>query len=152
MNRVYAFAPLAANNFGQLRPEFLRFLWTLAYHATRHYISVPLTELPLSSGNAPSEDQDSPQVVRFKRLLGRIFAQDQLQVLTAVYEALTHRVYGHTFHIQADMRYWTSLSDLSSDLTSVWTPSSQLSSQESSATSSQFPPLPSHFPPLASLC
>ncbi len=39
----------------------------------------PSGVMPLSSGNAPSEGQDSPQIVRFKRLRGRIFAQDRLQ-------------------------------------------------------------------------
>jgi hypothetical protein len=145
-----AFAPLAANTFGQFGPEFLRFLWTLADHAARYYIPVPLPVLPLSSGNAPfdSEDQDFSQVVRFKHLRGRIFAQDRLQVLTAIYEAVTHRVHGHTFPIQTDAcsSYWTALSDLSS----VWTPSSQLSSRDSSVSSSQFLLLPSHLPPLAS--
>ncbi len=61
----FAFSPLAANTFGQLGQEFLRFLWTLADHAARHYIPVQLPVLLLSSGKAPSEDQDSPQGVRF---------------------------------------------------------------------------------------
>jgi hypothetical protein len=46
----YAFAPLAANTFGQLGHEFLRFLWTLVDHAARHYIPVLLTESPLLPG------------------------------------------------------------------------------------------------------
>jgi hypothetical protein len=44
----------------------------------------------LPFGAASSEDQDSPQVVCFEPLRGRIFAKDRLHVLTALYEAITH--------------------------------------------------------------
>ena len=142
----YAFAPLVANSFGQLGPEFLRFLWTLADHAARNYIPVPLPVLPLPFGADSSEEQDSPQVVRFKLLRSRIFAQDRLHVLTALYEAITHRVYGHTFPLQADAHYWAVLAQLSS----IWTPSSQLLSQDPSTSSSHPASLPSSFLPLAS--
>ncbi len=67
-------------------------------------------------------------------------------MLTALYEAITHRVFSHTFPLQADAHYWAVLDQLSS----VWTPSSQLLSQESSAFSAHPAPLPSSFPPTAS--
>jgi len=78
-----AFAPLAANSFGQLGPEFLRFLWALADHAARSYIAVPIPVLPLLSAADPQDDSDTPRIVRFKRLRGQIFVQSRLHVLTA---------------------------------------------------------------------
>ena len=70
-----AFAPLAANSFGQLGPEFLRFLWALADHAARNYVPVPLPVLPSLADADTPDDRDSPQVIRFKRLRGQIFVQ-----------------------------------------------------------------------------
>jgi hypothetical protein len=128
----FAFAPLVANSFGQLGPEFLRFLWALADHAARNYIPVPLPVLPVLSEVGPPEDKDSPQVVRFKRLRGQIFVQARLQLLTAVYEAVTHRVFGRTFPLQADAQYWATLSQLST----VWSSNSVPLSQDSTMSSS----------------
>ena len=108
-----AFAPLAANSFGQLGPEFLRFLWALSDHAARSCIPVPLPVLPLLSAVAPPDAQDTPAVLRYKRLRSQIFVQSRLHVLTAVYEAVTHRVYGKTFPLQNDPQYWDALSSLS---------------------------------------
>jgi hypothetical protein len=136
-----AFAPLAANSFGQLGPEFLRFLWTLADHAARNYIPVPLPVLPsLADADSP-DDRDSPQVVRFKRLRGQIFVQARLHLLTAVYEAVTHRVYGRTFALQADARYWETLRNLSM----VWSPQTDPSPQSQSPSQPLSEPLPA-FP------
>ncbi len=70
-----AFAPLAANTFGQLGSELLRFLWALADHAARNY--VPVTVLPVLSDAPYSDDHNSPQVVRFKRLRGQLFVESQ---------------------------------------------------------------------------
>jgi hypothetical protein len=58
----------------------------------------------------------------------------------------SHTVYGHTFLLQADANYWAVLDQLSS----FWTPSSQLLSQDTFSSSSHSAPLPSCFPPLAS--
>ena len=65
----------------------------------------------LSAG--PQDDADTPAVVCFKRLRGQIFVQSRLHVLTAVYEAVTHRVYGRTFPLKNDPQYWDALSSLS---------------------------------------
>ena len=121
-----AFAPLAANSFGQLGQEFLRFLWALADHAARNCIPVPIPVLPhLSAG--PQDEADTPAVVRFKRPRGQIFVQSRLHILTAVYEAVTHRVYGRTFHLQNDPQYWDALSSLSAVVSAPDMPVSQVS-------------------------
>ncbi len=59
----FAFAPLVANSFAQLGPEFLRFLWALADQAACHYIPVPLPVLPALSEVGPPEDSDSQSSV-----------------------------------------------------------------------------------------
>ena len=41
-----AFAPLVSNSFGQLGPEFLRFLRALADYAAQNLVPVPLPALP----------------------------------------------------------------------------------------------------------
>ena len=98
-----AFAPLATNSFGQLGAEFLRFLlWALADHAARNHYPVPLPVLPILSDSASQDALDSPQVVQFKRFRGQLYVQARLHVLTAVYEAITHRVYVKTFSLQMD--------------------------------------------------
>jgi hypothetical protein len=151
----YAFAPFVANSFGQLGPEFLHFLWTLADHAACNYIPAPSLSchFPLELTRLRSRILHrlfvlnfSEVAFSFKLLRGCIFTQDQLHVLTALYEAITHRVYGHTFPLQADAHYWAVLDQLSS----VWTPSSQLLSQDSSASSSHPALVPSSFPPMVS--
>ena len=108
-----AFAPLAANSFGQLGPEFLRFLWALADFSARNYIPVPLPVLPVLSNAEPDSGRDSPQVIRFKRLRGRTFVQARLHILSAIYEAITFRVYGRTFPLQGDSNYWAQIRDIS---------------------------------------
>ena len=124
-----AFAPLAANTFGQLGSELLRFLWALADHAARNYVPVPVTVLPVLSAAPSSDDHHSPQVVRFKRLRGQLFVESRLHLLTAVYEAITHRVYGRTSPLQSQAQYWETLSSLSL----LWSPTSPPSSQPPAA-------------------
>ena len=93
-------------------------MWALADHAARNQIPVPLPVLPSLADANPPDEHDSQQVVRFKRLRGQIFVQARLHLLTAVYEAVTHRVYGRTFALQADAEYWVTLHNLSM----VWSP------------------------------
>ncbi len=67
-----------------------------------------------SQSDAPSpNDHNSPQVVCFKRLQGQLFVESHLHLLTAVYEAITHRVYGRTSSWQNQAQYWETLSSLS---------------------------------------
>ena len=87
-------------------------------HFQFYQIPVPLPVLPSLADANPPDEHDSQQVVRFKRLRGQIFVQARLHLLTAVYEAVTHRVYGRTFALQADAEYWVTLHNLSM----VWSP------------------------------
>ena len=93
-----------------------------------------------------SDDRHSPQVVRFKRLRGQLFVESRLHLLTAVYEAITHRVYGRTSPLQSQAQYWETLSSLSL----LWSPPSQPSSQPPAAPGPSqsmplvAPPCPSH--------
>ena len=99
----FAFAPLAANSFGQLGPEFLRFLWALADHAAHNRHPVPLPVLPILSESESPDEHDSSFVVKvlFRHLL------------TAVYEAITHSVYCKTFPLQYNSQYWETLCTIS---------------------------------------
>jgi hypothetical protein len=80
--------------------------------SARNQVPVPLPVLPSLADANPPNERDSPQDVRFKRLRGHIFVQAQLQLLTAVYEEVTHRVYGRTFALQADAQNWETLHNL----------------------------------------
>jgi hypothetical protein len=139
-----AFAPLAANTFGQLGSELFRFLWALADHAARNYVPVPVTVLPVLSAALYSDDHNSPQVVRFKRLRGHLFVESRLHLLTAVYEAITRRVYGRTSPLQSQAQYWETLSSLSL----LWSPPSPPSSLPPGAPGPS-QSLPSVAPPIA---
>ncbi len=46
-------------------------------------------------------------------LRGQVFLQAGLHLLTAVYEAMTHRVYGKSFPLRFDSQYWETLGTLS---------------------------------------
>ena len=66
--------------------------------------------------------------------------QARLHLLTAVYEAVTHRVYGRTFALQADARYWETLRNLSM----VWSPQTDPSPQSQPSYQSISGPLPAY--------
>jgi hypothetical protein len=67
-----------------------------------------------------------------------------LHLLTAVYEAITHRVYGRTSPLQSQAQYWETLSSLSL----LWSPPSPPSSQPPAA-SGPSQSLPLVAPPIA---
>ena len=102
-----AFAPLVTNTFGQFGPELLRFLWALADFAARNRVHLPQPILP---NRGPAADlEDDTLIQRFKRLRSRLFLSARLTVLTAVYEGVTERVYGRTFSLRTNPRYWAAL-------------------------------------------
>ncbi len=84
----------------------------------------------------PPDDHHNPQVVRFQRLRGRIFVQARLHLLNAVYEAITHRVFGKTSPLQFDAQYWDSLVSLSA---------SSFSQSQSHLSGSSLPPSSTPF-------
>ena len=60
--------------------------------------------------------------------------------VSACFEAVTHSVYGCTFALQADAQYWETLRNLSL----VWSPQSDLSSQGQSQSQPLSVPLPAY--------
>ena len=97
--RGFAFAPLVASSFGVCGPDLLRFLWAVADHAARYAYDLPLdVYLSLSQ---PSCDHDpvvdEKRKLSFKILRGRLYNEYRLRTLTAIYEAVTFRVFGRSF-------------------------------------------------------
>ena len=99
--RGFAFAPLVAraNSFGVCGPDLLLFLRAVADHAARYAYDLPLdVYLSLSQ---PSCDHDpvvdEKRKLSFKILRGRLYNEYRLRTLTAIYEAVTFRVFGRSF-------------------------------------------------------
>ena len=90
-----AFAPLVCNSFGQLGPDFLRFLWALADHAARNCVHLPLDDLPQLDPAAADR-----ALADFKRLRGHLYIQSTYKILAAIFEGVTERVYGRTFALR----------------------------------------------------
>jgi hypothetical protein len=89
---------LIANSWGGGGPDLLRFLWAVADHAARNAHSLPLDRILTLSQPAFSE-HDPPseaQLLSFKILRGRLNYDYRLRLLTAVYEAVTERIFGRT--------------------------------------------------------
>ena len=95
-----AFAPLVCNSLGQLGPDFLRFLWSLANHAARNQVPLELIALPQLG-----LDEPSPTQVAFQRLRCAIYTQSCYRVLAAIFEGVTERVYGRTFALRTLTEY-----------------------------------------------
>ena len=98
-----AFAPLACNSFGQQGPDLLRYLWLVAdRHAQRQCSGlvsssvVPVTDVQQSA---------SASVSAFKACRARLYRQSVHEVLIAIYEAVTERVLGRTYALQAYPEY-----------------------------------------------
>ena len=103
----FAFAPLVANSWGVCGPDLLRFLWAVADHAARNAHSLPLDRILTLSQPALSE-HDPPseaQLLSFKILRGRLNYDYRLRLLTAVYEAVTERIFGRTHALVSHPEY-----------------------------------------------
>ena len=88
----------------------MRFLWALADFAARNRVHLPEPILPNRGPAAHAADlEDDTLIQRFKRLRSRLFLSARLTVLTAVYEGVTERVYGRTFSLRTNPRYWAAL-------------------------------------------
>jgi hypothetical protein len=115
----HAFAALVTNSFGQLGPEFLRFLWALADYAARNLVPVPLPILPvLGSPPAGDGDDDSPLVRKFRRVRRTLYLRARLEILLAVYEGISERIVGRTYALQNSKHFWFRIQDISA----VWRP------------------------------
>ena len=99
----FAFAPLACNSFGQQGPDLLRYLWLIAdRHAQRTCSGlVPSSVFPVSEVHCSA----SASVSAFKACRARLYRQSVHEVLIAIYEAVTERVLGRTYALQAYPEY-----------------------------------------------
>ena len=79
-----AFVPLVSNTLGQLGPDFLRFLWSLADHSATQ-ASMLLRQTFHSWRLLLSSDQSG---AAFQRLRGSIYTQATYKILAAVFEGL----------------------------------------------------------------
>ena len=118
-NQGHAFAPLVSNSFGQLGPEFLRFLWALADYAARNLVPVPMPIQPARPRPpADSEDDDSPQVRKFRRVRHAFYLKARTEILLAVYEGISERITGRTYALQNNPQFWFRIKDIST----IWRP------------------------------
>ena len=103
----FAFAPLVANSWGVCGPDLLRFLWAVADHAARNAHSLPLDSILTVSQPGPSahEPPSETQLLAFKILRGRLNLDYRLRFLTAVYEAITERIFGRTYALVSHPEY-----------------------------------------------
>ena len=105
--RGFAFAPLVATTLGVFGPDLLRFLWAVADHAARYAFDLPLdVYLSLSQPSTDvSERTSEKETIAFKVLRGRLYNEYRLRTLTAVYEAVTSRVFGRSFALNTCRLY-----------------------------------------------
>jgi hypothetical protein len=105
--RGFAFAPLVASTLGVCGPDLLRFLWAVADHAARYAFDLPLdVYLSLSQPSTSlSQSAEEKKKIGFKILRGRLYNEYRLRTLTAIYEAVTSRVFGRSFALNTCRLY-----------------------------------------------
>ena len=108
-----AFAPLACNSFGQQAPEMLRFQWVVADRAAQRYVSLPDFALPISAEVPGCVDDHTSLLHKYKRYRRIFYRQSVQEVLVAIFEAVTERVFGRTHALQAYPQYREFFSRLS---------------------------------------
>ena len=98
-----AFAPMVANTLGQLGPDCLQFLWILADNDAQTQLHPDLESLPndiTTQGN-----NNSPYSIDSQRQRGRKYHDNRLRLLTCIFEAVTERIFGATFHLSNSKHY-----------------------------------------------
>ena len=98
-----AFAPMVANTLGQLGPDCLQFLWILADNDAQIQLHPDLESLPndiTTQGN-----NNSPYSIDSQRQRGRKYHDNRLRLLTCIFEAVTERIFGATFHLSNSKHY-----------------------------------------------
>ena len=146
-----AFAPLVCNSFGQQAPELLRYQWVVADSAAERYVYLPNFPLPLSA-EQPGNADDHTSLLHKYKLHSRIFYHQSVQeVLVAIYEAVTERVFGRTHALQMYPEY----EEFFRRLSTPWQPvfrtveSDRTSPHPSPSSQSAPPPLSSQSPTLS---
>jgi hypothetical protein len=98
----YAFAPMICNTLGECGPDMLHFLWNLADRSARHHFGFnPIGQSRDLMSQPADQDRD------FRRLRGKLFNDYRLRVQSAIFEAVTMRVYGRSFALTCSANYKT---------------------------------------------
>ena len=147
-----AFAPLACNSFGQQAPELLRYQWVVADRAAQRYVSLPTFSLPLSAEQPGNVDDHTSLLHKYKRYRRIFYHQSVQEVLVAIYEAVTERVFGRTHALQMYPEYEEFFRRLSTPWQPVFrTVESDRTSPPPSPPSQSAPPPPSSQSPTVTL-
>jgi len=141
-----AFAPLACNSFGQQAPELLRYQWVVADRAAQRYVSLPNFSLPLSAEQPGNIDDHTSLLHKYKHYRRIFYHQSVQEVLVAIYEAVTERVFGRTHALQMYPEYEDFFRSLSLPWQPVFRP---VASNSTSPPPS--PPPPTHLPSIPPL-
>ena len=94
---------MVANTLGQLGPDCLQFLWILADNDAQTQLHPDLESLPndiTTQGN-----NNSPYSIDSQRQRGRKYHDNRLRLLTCIFEAVTERIFGATFHLSNSKHY-----------------------------------------------
>ena len=120
----YAFAPMICNTLGQCGPDMLQFLWNLADRSARHHFGFnPIRIDQNSLSQAAEHDRD------FRRLRGKLFNDYKLRLQTAIFEAVTMRVYGKYFALSCTPAYKAWIKTLQTEWHPLFSCDSQSDSQ-----------------------
>ena len=98
-----AFAPMVANTLGQCGPDCLQFLWILADNDARTQLHQDLDSLP--NDTSTQGTNASAYSLDFQRQRGRKYHDNRLRLLTCIFEAVTERIFGTTFHLSNSKHY-----------------------------------------------
>jgi hypothetical protein len=94
---------LVANTLGQLGPDCLQFLWILADNDAQTQLHPDHDSLPndiTTQGN-----NNSPYSIDSQRQRGRKYHDNRLRLLTCIFETVTERIFGATFHLSNSKHY-----------------------------------------------
>ena len=88
-------------------PDMLHFLWNLADRSAWHHVGFyPIAQGPDLMSESTDHDRD------FRRLRGKLFNDYRLRLQTAIFEAVTMRVYGRSFALTCSANYRTRIRTL----------------------------------------
>ena len=102
MSRWIIHLPLVIS-FGQQGPDLLQYLWLIADRRAQRTCSglVPSSVIPVTDAHCSA----SASVSAFKACRARLYRQSVHEVLIAIYKAVTERVLGRTYALQAYPEY-----------------------------------------------
>ena len=124
----FAFAPMICNTLGECGPDMLHFLWNLADRSARHHFGYnPIEHGQDKMSQSADHDRD------FRRLRGKLFNDFRLRVQTAIFEAVTMRVYGRSFALTCAASYRTWIRTLQTEWQPLFPSHVSLDSQPSSS-------------------